>query len=138
MAFNAKRYNASAFSEGAWVEIMGGRFKLAYFGNPEFEAIRRELGLGKMEDPAKEQDAAREAFARGIMRDWAEVEDDKGEAIPFSVENAEQVLADNPDLADRIAVESRRLANFRREDIEDQGKPRAGSSGGKQSGKQAS
>ena len=37
MGFNAKKHDVSKFTAGTWVEILGGQFKVARAGNPEYE-----------------------------------------------------------------------------------------------------
>ena len=130
MAFNAKRFNTTAFTDGVWVNILGGEFKIARAGNPEYEQALEDSGYRKMEDPTEKQRALYKAIARGVLKDWRDVEDDNGQAIPFSVDNAVDVLLDNPDLVGRLLNEANDLSNWKRKDIESQKKPRATSKGG--------
>ncbi|MBR9878687.1 MULTISPECIES: hypothetical protein [unclassified Halomonas] len=122
MAFNAKRYSPDAFTQGVWLAIMGGQFKVARAGNPIYEQALEESGYRKKIEPAEKERALYTAIATGVLRDWSGVEDDSGEPIPYSIENAVEVMLDNPDLVARILSQANDLSNFRREDIEDQGK----------------
>lgn len=127
MSFNARRNDVAKFSEGTWVEIFGGHFKVARAGNPGYEKALENSGFRKLDDPQDKQVALLKAVSRGILKDWSEVIDDKGEAIPFNVDNAVQVLQENPDLLGRVLEEANDLRNYRREDVEEQvGKPAAG------------
>jgi len=123
MAFNAKRNDVSKFTEGTWVSIFGGQFKVARAGNPEYKRALESTGFRKAEDEADRQKALYKAVSIGILKDWKDVEAE-GEAIPFTVENAVMVLQENPDLVDRLIAEANDMENFRREDIGGQAKKR--------------
>lgn len=131
MAFNAKRFNTTAFTDGVWVSIMGGEFKVARAGNPDYEQALEDSGYRKIDDPADKQRALYRAIARGVLKDWRDVEDDKGQAIPFTADNAVEVLLENPDLVGRLLSEANDLSNWKREDVAAQKKRRATSSAGK-------
>lgn len=137
MAFNAKRYASDKFSEGVWVSVLGGQFKVARAGNPEYEQELEDCGYRKKEDPAEKQRALYTAIAKGVLKDWAEVEDEHGHPIPFTVDNAVEVLTDNPDLVGRLLSEANDLTNWKREDLEDQAKKPATSSGGATTGRKS-
>lgn len=134
MAFNAKRNDPALFTAGTWVPMLGAEFRIARAGNPEYDKALEESGYRKQEEPAAKQRALYTAIAIGVLKDWREVVDDKGEAIPYSVDNAVEVMLDNPDLVSRILSEANDLANFRREDHASQGKRRATGSASKTTG----
>lgn len=137
MAFNAKRNDPTLFTTGTWVPLMGAEFKLARAGNPEYEKALEESGYRKKEEPAAKQRALYTAVATGVLKDWRDVEDNEGNPIPYSVDNAVEVLLDNPDLVARILNEANDLSNYRREDHASQGKRRRTSSGGSTNGAKA-
>lgn len=122
MAFNAKRNDVSKFTAGTWVSIFGAEFKVARAGNPEYEKALEASGYRKQEEPEGKLRALYSAVAEGILKGWRDVVDAEGKEIPFSIENATEVLLDNPDLASRILSEANDLSNFRREDIKRQAK----------------
>ena len=122
MGFNAKKHDVSKFTAGTWVEILGGQFKVARAGNPEYEQALEDSGYRKKEEPQAKQRALYEAIATGVLKDWKDVEDNDGNAIPYSVENAIEVLMENPDLVGRLLSEANDLANFRRHDVASQAK----------------
>ncbi|MEG3078476.1 hypothetical protein R3F64_01230 [Halomonas sp. 5021] len=122
MSFNAKRNDPSKFTEGTWVNILGGQFKVARAGSAEYEKALEDCGYRKQEEPQAKQEALYTAIATGILRDWREVVDCNDKTIPYSVENAVEVMLENPDLVGRILNEASDLANFRREDLENQKK----------------
>ena len=128
MAFNAKRNDVEAFIEGVWKGIDGGQFRIARAGNPEYESALEASGYRNTDDPADKQRRFYEAVAKGIIKDWADVVDDEGKDIPFTVRNAVMVLEENPDLLGKILKEANDLSNYRRQDVDAQAKkPRAGS-----------
>ena len=122
MAFNARRNDVNKFTEGTWVSIFGAEFKVARAGNPEYEKALEASGYRKKEEPDQKLMALYTAVATGILKDWKEVVDADGKPIPFSVDNATEVLLENPDLASRVLSEANDLSNFRREDVKRQAK----------------
>ena len=143
MAFNARRNDVEAFTAGVWRPIMGGQFRIARAGNPEYEKALEESGYRKMDDPQDRHHAFLWAMSKGIVKDWDQdpksdtcIVDDQGEPIPYSVDNCVQVLDENPDLVAEALGEARNMSNYRRADVEDQAKKPAASSGGAQSGKE--
>lgn len=122
MAFNAQRNDVSKFTTGTWVEILGAQFKVARAGNPEYERALEDSGFRKKEDPQEKARALYSAVSTGILKDWKDVVDAQGQPIPFTVDNAVEVLLDNPDLASRVLAEANDLSNFRRKDVADQAK----------------
>ena len=122
MAFNARRNDVKKFTEGTWVSIFGAEFKVARAGNPEYEKALEASGYRKKEEPEQKLRALYTAVATGILKDWKEVVDADGKPIPFSVDNATEVLLENPDLASRVLSEANDLSNVRREDVKRQAK----------------
>lgn len=92
---------------GVWVDYEAGiRLKVARMGNAAFEAFVRSkqrpkirgFRAGKISD-AEADALTREAVARHVLVGWEHIEDDKGNAIPYSPEKSIEFLAD-PALAD--------------------------------------
>jgi hypothetical protein len=127
MAFESKRNDVSAFTQGAWVDIFGGRFRVARAGNPEYKKALEASGYRKADDEAERQRALYTAVAKGILKDWQDVLAE-GEPVPFSIENAVVVMEENPDLVDRLIAEANSMENFRREDVDSQAKKRKSTS----------
>lgn len=130
MAFNARRNDVTKFTSGTWVEIFGGRFKIARAGNPVYEQALEDSGYRRTEDPAKKQRALYTAIAEGVLKDWEDVVDNDGQPIPYSVDNAVEVLLENPDLVGEVLREANTLSNYRREDVAAQKGKRSTSKGG--------
>lgn len=122
MAFNAQRFDTSKFTEGAWVEIFGAEFKVARAGNPEYERALEASGYRKKEEPEQKMRALYSAVAAGILKDWKDVVDADGNQIPFSTDNATEVLLENPDLASRVLSEANDLGHYKRDDVKRQAK----------------
>jgi len=122
MAFNARRNDNDKVTQGAWRDIMGGQFLIARAGNENYLAAQERNGKRSATTPAERQRSLYKSIAEGILLDWREVTDENGKAIPYSVNAAIEVLADNPDLVSAIMAEANDFENFRREDIEAQAK----------------
>jgi len=112
--------------EGVWEDFGDGcRIKIARAGNPNYEkefqrlikphrkALRRN---SLSNDVAKELYA--KCMARAIVLDWEGLEED-GKDIPYSVENAERILLQYPDLSQHIQEISESAETFRQELVED-------------------
>ena len=134
MAFNAKRFDTTAFTDGVWVSILGGEFLVARAGNPEYEQALESSGYRKMDDPADKQRALYRAIAKGVLKGWKGVEDNDGNAIPYNVGNAVEVLLENPDLVNRLLSEANDLTNYRRDSIEEDKERAVGFSDGSKNG----
>ena len=134
MAFNAKRFDTNAFTDVVWVSILGGEFKIARAGNPQYEQALEESGYRKLDDPAEKQHALYRAIARGVLKDWKGVVDEHEAEIPYSTANAVEVLLENPDLVGRLLSEANDLSNWKREDVASQAKKPKTSSAGSKSG----
>ena len=124
MAFNAQQNDVRKFTEGTWVDLYGARWRVARAGNPRYlEALERH-GKRHAQSKAEEQRALMLAIAEGILLGWEEVVDANGEPIPYTVDNAAEVLADNPEVVNALLAEANRAENFRREDVKAQAKKR--------------
>lgn len=122
MAFNAQRNDNEKALHGTWTPIMGGQFLIARAGNENYMAAQERNGKRAASTPAERQAALYRSIAEGILLDWREVTDANDDPIPYSVDAAIEVLADNPDLVNAIMAESNNYENFRRDDIEAQAK----------------
>jgi len=120
--FNARRNDPAKFTAGTWVEIFDARWKIARAGNPEYEQALEDSGYRRTDDTTKKQRALYTAIAEGVLKDWEDVVDQNGEAIPYTTDNCVEVLLENPDLVGELLREANTLANFRREDQQAQAK----------------
>lgn len=140
MAYRFNRYDTDKFTDGEWVEIEGGQFKVAKYGNAEHLEVAEEINKrnkrkyqsGDVPVQVMIEDSAEE-LARGVLKDWKDIEgeDEAGKPcpVPFSVENAKILLMNDEPLRNRIKRESQDLSRFERERIGEQAKKRKTTSG---------
>lgn len=123
MAFQAFRYDTDAFEEGVWEEFNGGHFKIAYIDNLVYREAQRQgkkrLSLEfSSEDLARQDRQAAEAMAKGLLKDWSEVEgkDQHGNtvSVEYSVQNATETLLADPELVAFVLKKARELDRFER------------------------
>ncbi|WP_129141535.1 hypothetical protein [Modicisalibacter coralii] len=146
MGYKFNRYDTEKFIDGDWVEIDGGQFKIAKFGNPaHLEAseriekeMRRRYNGKDIPTAVKLENVARE-YAEGLLRDWRDMEgqDEDGNPVqvPYSIENATELLLNDEPLRNRIRQEAGDLARFEKEYVDEQAGKRGASSGGGTSGR---
>ena len=151
MAFRLDKYDSDKFTEGAWEKIQIGQdsgwFKLAYFGNPThkaaerriFKELRRRYGDEDSIPEEEVHEANAQAFAEGLLRDWEEItaEDEHGNEVdvPFTLDNAVQLLLGRPDAHAHMLGKSKRMGRFEREEAETQAKKPATTSSSAKTGK---
>lgn len=97
-------------------------FKLARMSdtNPRYqsaiEALSKELGRDIELDILTEERAKphfMKVFLDTILVDWRNVQDAKGNEIPFTKENAAAIFHDLPDLYRVLINEAKKLTNYR-------------------------
>ncbi|MGQ0664604.1 MAG: hypothetical protein ACT4P2_13710 [Pseudomonadota bacterium] len=89
---------------------------------------RRQIELGTLDDKLATRLMA-EAYAEAVVRGWSGMTDADGHPLPFSRENAVQLLSDLPDLFRDVQEQASRIALFRRQSLEDSEKNSATASG---------
>jgi hypothetical protein len=104
-----------------------GRFKVARSGgknqvyNQRVRAIlkpyQRQIDAGLLNDDKLAKLLAR-PFAEHIVKGWEGVYNRNGELIEYSIERAEALLTDLPELFMIVREHSALLANFRKEDTD--------------------
>jgi len=125
---NLLRTDAEKLEHGAWVPYhLGIRLKIRAHMNPEhivaLRAIaqRRRSELNGREWTDRDEDEVkREAAAVALLVDWENVEDDQGESIPYSLDQALAWYAEgdfNP-LWDFVVLQSLIERNFRKAQLE--------------------
>ena len=113
--------------DGVWMEFVGFgnvsvRLRLARIGptNHEFGKVAQELyrpyRRPGVEDVSLPPDVDYRLMctllARTVVRDWKNVFDDDGNAIPCTVENVERVLQGAPLLVEFIQQEARNVSHY--------------------------
>ncbi len=112
-------------TEGAWVDIgEGARIKVAYTGSRRFRgaafrrANRRGFRQTRQTFDAQDEDTIR-LLATDVLLDWDGIEDDDGNAIPYSPEKARELLTWHYPFREMVSEEAMTLENFRREQLDD-------------------
>ena len=96
------RNDVDAMVHGVWVPFEAGiRLKIARLWNEQHARCMAKLNDEKMDrlrsDKDKKQaerDIMRESVARTILLDWENLEDDDGQAIPYSADKALELFND--------------------------------------------
>jgi len=108
--------------EGVWVPLDGeGRIRIARTNNPLYrEAMVRKVNRYKMAAKSKvipEDDwitIVNELIAETILVDWEGITE-KGQPLPYSVENAKRVLAELKDFREMVLSIADNMDNFKEE-----------------------
>ncbi len=109
--------------EGAWVDIgEGARIKVAYTGSRRFREAafkrtnRRGFRQTRQTFEAQDEDTIR-LLAKDVLLDWKGIEDDDGNAIPYSQAKALELLTEQYPFREIVSEEAMTLENFRREEL---------------------
>jgi len=98
-------------TEGIWVEVADGvEFKLKRFGGRNSSKIKylqqkylkpyaRQIEKGLLDDK-KERALYIKIFVEACMVDWKGIKDESDATIDYSLDNAQQLFTDLPDLFD--------------------------------------
>lgn len=108
--------------EGVWVPLDGeGRIRIARTNNPLYrEVMVRKVNRYKMAAKSKvipEDDwitIVNELIAETILVDWEGITE-KGQPLPYSVENAKRVLAELKDFREMVLSIADNMDNFKEE-----------------------
>ena len=111
-----------AETEGLWAEFSGGQFKIASSSSSSYQKRvakiylphRRKIEKGTL-DPEIGKDLMARALAGNILTDWKGVHTQDGEVLKFSVEAANNALANNEDLRDFVLEYASDIGNYREE-----------------------
>ena len=107
---------------GVWKPITGdARVKVAKGDNPRYRAAvvkYQKKFCGGVVDPLSEEfeKAVNYAMADAILLDWENIAI-KGETLPYSFENAVEVLSDYPEFRELISSYSLDSDNFRPDEV---------------------
>ena len=127
--------NQKAEREGAWIEICSnadgsiarikiaraGRRNKAYTKAMEKETRPYRAILNDL-DTKTDDKITNTVLVSAIILDWEHMQVDEGTDLPFTKENALQVLTQFPDLADLINRKAWEAETFRAEQLEDEAK----------------
>lgn len=103
---NKLRVDSAKSTEGVWVPFAEGiEVKIARMNNPEFvryyaeiseshlRQLRRRTGVDD-----KAADLMKDAVAHCIIKDWRNLQDDKGKEIKYTPEKALELISDEANL----------------------------------------
>lgn len=105
MKLNELKQNVSVEQAGVWLDYGGGlEVKLCRMPNTRFSEMLQECLAGAVSrkrrgsiDKAilnKTEDAQRQAFARHVLVDWSGLQDEDGNAVPYSEGKALEIISD--------------------------------------------
>lgn len=103
--------------DGTWISYMGVPLKIARAGNEKFKNVfrrlskpyQREIENGSLDERAAE-DILCKALAQAVLLDW-DAEKFPGK-VPYSTEDAEALLKDDPDCRTFVTEFSQRAENY--------------------------
>lgn len=109
-------------NEGVWADYGASKFLVGHMGGLRFQRVltrlqaphRAKVQKGTL-DPADAKKIMCKAMSLGLIFDWKDVINSKGEEVEFSAEACEQMLANNDDVREFLAEYSQDLANYKEE-----------------------
>lgn len=114
---------------GVWTEYGGSKFLVGHMNNLKFQRHltrlqaphRQKIQKGTI-DPAEARKIMCKSMASGIIFDWSDVTNSKGEEVDFSAESCEVMLLNNDDVREFLMEFSQEMANYREEQTTEEGK----------------
>lgn len=82
---------------------------------------RRQVELGTMKNEVAEN-LFKKVFVDTVLKGWENVQDESGEALEFTEENALNLIKELPDVYERLQVEAGLASNFRDETLSNEAK----------------
>ena len=82
---------------------------------------RRQVELGTMKNDVAES-LFLGVFVDTVLKGWKDVQDEEGNAIPFSRDSAKALLEELPDVYERLQEEAKISSNFRDSSLETEAK----------------
>ena len=113
-------------TDGIWQDMGDGiKVKIARIGNPKYQKLfqkiskphRKAIRRGTLKEDVAEK-LMIECMAKTIVLDWKNIEVD-GKVLPYSVENAIQILTDFKDLKEYINDFANEMEAYMQEDAEE-------------------
>lgn len=120
--FSKYKTDADKERDGVWVPLDGeSRIRIARTNNPLYrEAMVRKMNRYKMAAKSKVipedawLDIVNELVAETILVDWEGITE-KGQPLPYSVENAKRVLTELKDFREMVLSIADNMENFKEE-----------------------
>ena len=115
----------TAEEDGVWADYRGVKLKIARANNErytrEFRRLTRpyqkQIAKNKL-DPDLAKEILAKAAAKGLLRDWKDFYIN-GEKVPFSLENATQLLLNDEDCLDFVTEFAQDMDNYVVEEMEE-------------------
>ena len=128
MAFNPNKYKQTS-SNGVWTEYLGGKFIIAKSGTARhvkiqadvFDPVKHLMNLPSFKDDDRKKLYA-EVVAKSLLVGWRDMVDDDGNEIPYSVEAAQEMVLEIPELLEFVTQFSINHANYRAQTVEETAK----------------
>lgn len=115
--------------DGKWVPMGGGaEIKVARIGNERYAALAKELGRphvhafrhqSAIENATILDGITKKCVATCALLDWKNLEDEKGEVIPYSPAKAEELFIELPDFYRFVLEVANAAETFRGMDMEE-------------------
>lgn len=123
MAFQKKRFDKEAIETGKWTKYDGGEFKLASVSSSEFVKAHSDYLDNKGKEGVEADNKAFcELIATTLLLDWKGVVDEAGEELPYSVDEAVEILMDDALFLNHIVSYAQTLDNYKRELVQKKAK----------------
>jgi hypothetical protein len=87
----------------------------------ETKPHRRQMELGTL-NPNVDREIYRKIFVSAVLKGWENVQNEKGELIPYTEENALALLRELPDLQKELSQQAANIDNFRQEALQAEAK----------------
>ena len=134
--YNTFQSAGDKLTEGVWVDYGDQRVKIRYAGRENKLYVKtlraltapygRILGNDNVNMDAatdrKMNAIFAEVYAKSVLADWENMLDKNGEPLPFTWENAKQVLIDLPLFFDEVKAVAGSMQAFRDKELEDESK----------------
>lgn len=118
MDFKITPVDQEAEQEGVWTEYLGVELLIARITNDVYKRAFRRLSKPHQKkidnrtiDDKTTKDILAKSVAKGLLRDWKGFVID-GKEIPYSYENAVQLLKNDPDCLDFVMEFAQDLDNY--------------------------
>lgn len=115
---------------GSWGEFQGCQFLITHTSSTRFQRAlsrnqqphRKKIEQGTL-DPEVNRDIICKAMSEGMLLDWKGVTNSAGETVPYTPEAGLRALKGQVDFRDFVSEFSMSINNFRKQEIEEVGKP---------------
>lgn len=120
MKLSQLAYDKEKELDGVWFECPEGlRLRVARLNNPKYQEFLRKQGAkSRGITTSKISDWTFQAAAKFLLKGWENLQDEKGNDIPFSVSKAEELMKEYSDLYQWVQEFASDREMFRREELD--------------------